>query len=259
MSSEDKIRAIIVDDSPQARKLLRLMLQELAPDVEICGEAENANDALLLFSKAQPNMVFLDIEMPGKSGIQLLEDLSETETNFSVVFTTAYNDYALKALRLSAVDYLLKPIDERQLLEAIDKVKAKQELLNSKAQLNNLLHNFKSNGNGESVLSIPTQNGNAYVNINDIEYLRADGSYVHVHFTNDKPLVIAKNLKYFESALFDFNQFIRVHRSFLVNIKHVKRFDKSERAKIVMTSGAQIDISRDRRGDFLATMSQFID
>jgi two-component system LytT family response regulator len=257
MSNQDKIKALIVDDSPQARKLLRLMLQEFAKDVDVCAEAEDVAEAKKQILIHSPNLVFLDIEMPGKTGIQMIEDMAENTIDFSIVFTTAYNEYALKAFRLSAADYLLKPIDENQLLEAVDKVRNKHNLLKTKVHLESLLHNFKSNGNGENILAIPVQNGNEFVSINDIEYLEADGSYVRIYFINKKPITVSKNLKYFESILFDFNQFIRVHRSYLVNIKHVKRFDKSERNKIVMTSGAQIDIARDRRGDVAIIMSQF--
>ncbi len=127
-----KLKAIIIDDSPQARKLLSLMLKEYKSDLEIIGEAENANLGFELIKQHQPDVIFLDIEMPGKSGIQLAEQLIKEKLNPEIIFTTAYNDYALKAFRLSAIDYLLKPINETHLFEAVEKIKKYTQKLKKK-------------------------------------------------------------------------------------------------------------------------------
>ena len=154
MDKFDALKAIIVDDSPQARKLLRLMLQELCPEVVVCAEAENVPQAVDAIKREQPHVVFLDIEMPGQSGLQLVEELSQQEVPYEIIFTTAYNQYALDAFRLSAIDYLLKPINEKHLLEAIDKLKQKQNLQQVQLKLQALSQNLKQKD--DKVLCIPT-------------------------------------------------------------------------------------------------------
>jgi two-component system LytT family response regulator len=244
------IKAIIVDDSAQARKLLRLMIQELANDVSILGEAENVNEAVDLIKKQKPDVVFLDIEMPGKSGLQLVE-VSKEEANYDIIFTTAYNDYALKAFRLSAIDYLLKPIDEQQLEEAIAKLRERKLLKDNKKQFDTLKYNLSNNS--DSIICIPMLNGNEYVYLKSIEFLEAEGSYVKIHLVEQKQKVVAKNLKYFENALQNSPIFFRAHRSYLLNLQHVKKFEKG---KIITTTGAEIDLARERKNDFLQAMEK---
>jgi two-component system LytT family response regulator len=245
------IKAIIVDDSAQARKLLRLMIQELANDVSILGEAENVNEAVDLIKKQKPDVVFLDIEMPGKSGLQLVEEISKEEANYDIIFTTAYNDYALKAFRLSAIDYLLKPIDEQQLEEAIAKLRERKLLKDNKKQFDTLKYNLSNNS--DSIICIPMLNGNEYVYLKSIEFLEAEGSYVKIHLVEQKQKVVAKNLKYFENALQNSPIFFRAHRSYLLNLQHVKKFEKG---KIITTTGAEIDLARERKNDFLQAMEK---
>lgn len=248
-----KLKAIIIDDSPQARKLLLMMLEEHTNDLEVIAEAEQANQGIELIKKFRPDVIFLDIEMPGKSGIQLAEQLLNENITPAIIFTTAYNDYALKAFRLSAIDYLLKPINENHLEEAIQKLKLmvpKQE----EQKLKTFINNF------ENVLpktiSIPTGSEYLFIKIDDILYIKADGSYTHIYINNEKQITVSKNLKYFETALKDYNQFIRVHRSFLVNVFQMKKFDKQNRGQIIMNDGAIIDLARDRREDFFTLIEK---
>jgi two-component system, LytTR family, response regulator len=245
----EHIKAIIVDDSAQARKLLKLMIQDLADDVLILGEAENVNEAVELIKKEKPDVVFLDIEMPGKSGLQLVEEISRNEINYEIIFTTAYNEYALKAFRLSAIDYLLKPIDETQLQEAINKIRHKKQLNQAKTQVETLAHNLKPNN--EHVLCIPIQNGYEYIPLKEIEYIEADGSYVNIYLTNQKQKTVSKNLKYFETTLQQVPVFMRVHRSYIINLKQLKRFEKTDGGIIIMNNNAKIYLSRERKSDFL--------
>lgn len=242
-----KLKAVIIDDSPQARKLLSLMLEEYQKDLEIVGEAENANLGLELIKQQKPDVLFLDIEMPGKSGIQLAEQLSNEKINISIVFTTAYNDYALKAFRLSAIDYLLKPINEIHLEEAIQKIK-KTQPIQEEGKLKTFINNYENNQ--PKTLSIPTAAGYQFIKIDTLMYIKADGSYTHVFSTNEKPITVSKNLKYFESALDGYTQFIRVHRSCLINLQQIKKFDKQNRGEIIMNDNAIIDLARERRDDF---------
>ena len=206
-----KLKAVIIDDSPQARKLLSLMLQEYQNDIEIVAEAEEAIRGLECIKKYSPEIVFLDIEMPGKSGIQLAEQILSEGINTSVIFTTAYNDYALKAFRLSAIDYLLKPINEDHLKEAVEKIKKLIPQQDVK-KLKTFIDNFEDSL--PKTISIPAGSEYLFVKIDDIMYIKADGSYTHIYIKNEKHLTVSKNLKYFENALKGYTQFIRVHRSF---------------------------------------------
>jgi two-component system, LytTR family, response regulator len=239
------LKAVIIDDSAQARKLLRLMLLELCPDVDVVGEAENVDEGILLIEKEEPDAVFLDIEMPGKTGLQLAEILLEKKFRGEVVFTTAYNSYAIKAFRLSAIDYLLKPIQEEQLLEAVGKLKEEKNNRNNENRLKALNTNLQQDKN--EVLCIPIQGGFEYIPINEIEYLEADGSYVHIYFSNNRNKTVSKNLKFFESSLADNSNFVRTHRSYLVNLDFVTNYSKADGGFLLLKRNVQIPVSRERK------------
>jgi len=248
MVEQKRINAVLVDDSEQARKLLRLMLFELAPDVNLLGEANDVNSAVELIKKVKPDVVFLDIEMPGKSGLQLLEELPREQINYEIIFTTAFNEYALKAFRLSAIDYLLKPIPEKDLMEAIARLRERKDQKAVKSRLEALTSNL--NQENEKVLCIPVLNGYDYLKLQEIEFIEADGSYAKITTIDNKCKLVSKNLKYFENALTDQNRFVRVHRSFLINLDQMKSFNRSSRGTITMKSGKEIDLARDRREHF---------
>jgi two-component system LytT family response regulator len=246
--SVKNISAIIVDDAIQARRLLCLMLAEIAEDITILGEAANVQEAIALIQSAKPDVVFLDIEMPGKSGLQLVEEISRNVVPYEIVFTTAYNEYALRAFRLSAIDYLLKPIDEKQLAEAIEKVRKIKTAQQSELRLQSMMQNFKNEQ--EATLSVPALNGYIFLKVADILYIKANGSYTEIHAEGKAPITVSKNLKYFEGALESFTQFVRAHRSYLINVHQMKRFDKADRGLIVMNDDAEIDLARERREPF---------
>lgn len=245
MPDKVELRAVIIDDSAQARKLLRLMLLELAPEIKHVGEAENVNDGLRLIDKEQPDAVFLDIEMPGKTGLQLAEILLDRNFKGNVVFTTAYNAHAIKAFRLSAIDYLLKPIQEDQLTEAVEKLKEEKKNRDNENRLRALSENLHQERS--EVLCIPTNNGFEYIPVMEIEYLEADGSYVKIYCVNNRSKTVSKNLKYFESALTDCTNFVRTHRSFLVNLDFVTNYSKSDGGYLTLKRNVQIPISRERK------------
>lgn len=250
------MKAILVDDSPQARKLLRLMLKELAPTVEVIAELEDATEGLRKVKLLQPDVVFLDIEMPGKSGLQMAEELLESGCTSAIVFTTAYNAYAINAFRLSAVDYLLKPIQEDQLEEAIKKLRQMKAQQDNQIKLEALTRNMREPQS--KVLCVPTQGGNEYIPLDEIIFLEADGSYVRIVCTNGRDRIVSKNLKYFENALEDAPQFQRTHRSFLVNMDFLYFHSKSD-GNLHLKNGSQIPISRERKQtvlSFLETLNK---
>lgn len=248
MNKDNFLRAILVDDSQQAKKLLKLMLYEHLQDVNVVAEAENGNEGIKLIKQYKPDLVFLDIEMPEKSGIAMAQQLIDEDILIPIIFTTAFNDYAIQAFRLSAVDYLLKPINETELIEAVSRVKKKKEAEHYKQQLQALNQNL--NKNSEEVICIPVQNGYEYYPINSIEYLEADGSYVKLFLNGERTKTVSKNLKYFAEILLKFNFFFRPHRSFIINLNYMASFSKADRGVIIMQSGKPIDLARDRRTDF---------
>lgn len=249
-----KLKALIIDDSPQARKLMQFMLEDYSTDIEVIGEAEQANEGLLLIKQLKPQVVFLDIEMPGKSGIQLAEQILTEKINTNIVFTTAYNEYALKAFRLSAIDYLLKPINETHLNEAIEKLKKLLPASNEEQKLKVFIDNYENKL--PKTLSVPVASGSLFLKTDDIMYIKADGSYTHIYLSSGKTNTVSKNLKYFETALAGSAEFVRVHRSFLINLHQMKKFDKQNRGEIVMNDNTVIDLARDRRDDFFEALNK---
>jgi two-component system LytT family response regulator len=256
MTNSLTIQYIIVDDSKQARKLLNLMIQEHHKNLICIGEAENVEQAAILIKELRPQLVFLDIEMPEKSGLQLVEEISRDDINYEIIFTTAFNEYALNAFRLSAIDYLLKPIDEEQLEQAIEKVKQKIEWQSTRLNLEILKKNFQKEG--EETLRITDTDGYQFIQVMKIIYVEADGSYTKIYTTDNKTILVSKNLKHIEFLLSGIPYIHRVHRSFIVNLHHIKRFDKSDRGKIIMKNDTSIDLSREKRNSFLEAITNFL-
>jgi two-component system LytT family response regulator len=244
----NKIKAIIIDDSDEARQLLRMMISFQSDEIEITGEASNAEKGIELIKNLKPDVVFLDIEMPDKSGLQLVKELPGDSYQYEVIFTTAYNNYALNAFRLSAIDYLLKPINEDHLRESIIKLKKMLRSEESSSRRSALILNLTPDT--EKKLCLPVFNGHEYINLEELEYIEASGSYSIIHLTTGKSKTISKNLKYFSEVLDGNPNFVRVHRSFLINLKHMTKFSKNGRGVILMSSGIEIDLARERREIF---------
>ncbi len=252
MQKEPALTAIIIDDSPQARRLLRLMLAEHLPHVQVLAEATNGTEGFELAQQHQPDFLLLDIEMPEKTGLQLAEELIAYDLACEIIFTTAYSEYAIQAFRLSAVDYLLKPIQEQDLIAAIRKVQDQKSIAQDRKRLQMLTQNLQKDK--PQTLCLPVLNGYEYIEIQQIEYIEAEGSYVNIQLTGDKKILISKNRKYFETLLEGFQFFLRVHRSFLVNKNCIKSVKVGEKSTILMQSLREIDLAKDRKKVFLEAM-----
>ena len=240
------MKAIIIDDEKRARVSLSLLLQEYCPQVTIVAECENLPEGVKAIRKHQPDIVLLDIEMPGHSGLELLDFFDENEVNFSIIFTTAYNEYALKAFKFSAVDYLLKPIIPEELEEAVERVaKQKQRFENFRA--------FKENLQQETLTKIAVPSGNTllFLETNKIMYIKGEGAYSEV-FCNDRTKqLISRNLKNFEDILCSDSRFLRIHKSYIVNFNFVVAFNKSDGGSIELENKAQIPVSPDKAQQIL--------
>lgn len=248
------MKVIIVDDSPKARTLLRLMLETFAQDFEIISEAENGFMALEQIERLKPDVLFLDIEMPGMSGLQLTEKLAELNFKGNVIFITAYNEFALKAFRLSAVDYLLKPLQEKELIEAIEKIRTLKVLNDSLTKIATLKNNLSEDLPNK--IAIPMVGGTVFLDLENIISIEADGSYSKINLVHQAPILVSKNLSYFEKCLEDDKLFIRTHRSYVVQLKHIIKYQKGAN-ELNLTNGLTASVSRDKKSFIEDILKQF--
>ena len=249
-----KLKTIIVDDEPNAVDFINSVINDHCPDLEVVGKAHNVTDGVKKIRELKPDLVFLDVEMPNGTGFDLLAQFPEKE--FDVVFITAFNHYAIKAIKFSAVDYILKPLNIAEFIESVRKVIQKRA--NNPAQGNEnfriLMENLKSAV--PSRLAIPTADGMEYLNPKEIVRIEADRSYSWFFLTGNRKILVSKNLKEFQDLLGD-RYFFRSHNSHLINLKYVRKFVRKEGGYIEMQDGEQIPISRNRKDLFLVHMSRF--
>lgn len=242
------ISAIIVDDEKNGRENLTGLIKSHCPQIRIVGEANSVTQAISEIQEKQPQLIFLDIEMPGGSGFQLLEHFKDFP--FEVIFVTAYDNYAIKAIRFSASDYILKPINLNELISAVDKVSQRIKLQSENERIRQLYLNTLHPANPK--IGLPTIDRVEFVEVKSIIRCQGESNYTHLYFTDKKPLLVAKTLIEFEELLAEYG-FIRVHKTHLVNLHHVTSFTKNDGGVLSLSNGDSVCISR-RRKDF--TLSQ---
>lgn len=242
------MKVIIVDDEKLARGILKSFLTKYCEDIEILGEAANVPEAIKLIVKEKPDLVFLDIEMPGFSGLQLPDFFEEGEMDFHIIFTTAYAKYAVQAFRISAIDYLLKPIDVQELKEAVRKARE----LKDNAQTPEKIASAQALMNGElpERIVLPMGDEVKFTNLKELSFIQAEGAYVFVHFTNGEKELVSKKLGEFEFLL-ESKQFFKPHRSYIINMEEMEKYVKSDGGYIVMRNKEQVPLSRSRKNDFI--------
>lgn len=246
------LRAIIVEDEKHSRETLKSLIEEFCEGVNVVEMAENVEQAVDKITKHQPDLVFLDIELQTGTGFDVLKQLQHV--NFEVIFTTAFEHYAIKAIKFSSIDYLLKPIDMDELQAAIDKARIKKDKELYKYQLELLLKNLNNPSGERKKICLATADGIEFIDVNAIIYCEANGSYTNFYLETNVKLMVSKNLKEYEQLLNDQN-FLRVHNSYLINLSKVKKFVKSEGGYIVMNNDAQVSISQGRREQFFERMA----
>ena len=246
--------ALIIDDENKARRLLERLLQEKCSEITQIIGASDLEMGVELIKKEQPNLVYLDIEMPKYSGLQILELLGDTPVNFQIIFTTAYNEYAVEAFKLSAIDYLLKPIDIAELKVATEKAitALKEQSINH--QLIDLKKAFNQLALNKIALEIPK--GIIFISHDDILLFEADGMYTKVYLDNGDSQLICKPLKHFVEQLNNLSIFYKPHRSYLVNLKHIKELSKKDGHHLVMSNNKTIPISKDKRDEFMTVVNE---
>jgi len=246
------LRTIIIDDEPDAVNFIHSIVKEYCPKLEVVGTAHSARDGSKLIIDKNPDLVFLDVEMPHGSGFDLLANFPDK--SFDVIFITAFNHYAIKAIKFSAVDYILKPININEFISAVDKVLDKRSNnVNRNQNFHTLLENVRSTL--PSKLAIPTSDGMEYLNTKEIIRIEADRSYSWFYLLDRRKLLVSRNLKEYQELLTDRN-FFRTHNSHLINLEHVKKYIRHEGGAIELIDGSQVPISRGKRDLFLLQMAK---
>ncbi len=248
------LKTIIVDDEQNAVDFVSSIIQEYCPGLEVAGKANNVVEGVEKIREVQPDLVFLDVEMPNGTGFDLLTHFPEK--NFEVIFITAFNHYAIRAIRFSAVDYILKPINITEFIEAVERVIKKRagKTGNSNESFRVLMENLKTSH--PSRLAIPTSDGMEYLNPREIIRIEADRSYSWFFLSGNRKILVSKHLKEFQDLL-DERSFFRSHNSHLINLRFVKKFIRKDGGFIEMQDGVEIPISRNKKDLFLSSMSRF--
>ncbi|MGK2862432.1 MAG: LytR/AlgR family response regulator transcription factor [Chitinophagaceae bacterium] len=249
------ITAMLIDDEPRGLSSLEKLLKMNCPEVDVIGCSSNAEEAKEKLSQLHPRLVFLDIAMPGKSGFELLKELGQID--FEIIFITAHNNYMMQAFQFSAVDYLLKPVDEDLLSEAVKRAGKKMEEKSSGGSIETLLHNMQQKSNPLKMkLCIPSLKGFQVVEIREIIYCESHSNYTNFYFTN-RPLICAyKALHEYEELLQDCN-FVRIHKSLLINLEHIKEYIRGEGGSVILSDGNELEVSRRKKDLLMTRMKEF--
>ncbi|MBC7935748.1 MAG: response regulator transcription factor [Rhizobacter sp.] len=242
------IKTIIIEDEPVSRDMLTLMLQRYKADINIVDTCSNPTDGIESIAKHQPDLIFLDIQMPKMNGFDMLKKIRQI--NFEVIFTTAFDQYAINAIRISALDYLLKPIDDEDLGIAIEK--CRERLLNKKPahQFENLFNNLTNKNPLDKTLALSASDGISFIKMSDILRVEANGRYAKFYLLNKETILVSKTLGDFEEIL-SANQFFRIHDSAIVNLNHVKKYIRGDGGTVLLSDNTELDVARRRKEEFV--------
>ena len=242
------MKVLIIDDEQKARDVLQLLIAQLCKSIKEVITADCLADGVDLIKQHKPQIVFLDIEMPVHSGLEIVDFFKGEKMDFHIIFTTAYNKYAIDAFKISAIDYLLKPIADNELIAAVNKAESLIKQDNYSAKLEQLKKAFNQLALNKIALEVPK--GISFVSVDDIIFFEADGAYTKVYLKKGKQELITKNLKHFTEQLKDNNLFYKPHRSYFINLKFMDRFVKEDGHYIILSNGFSVPIARDKREAF---------
>lgn len=244
------IRTVLIDDESRLLSSLQTMLRTRCPELDIVALCRSADEGMIMIKETNPDLVFLDIAMPGKDGFTLLEEIGDI--HFRIIFVTAHDEYSLRAFKFSAVDYLLKPVNEDDLVAAVKK--AGQTILHEQAlrkSIAALMHNLKPQTNTQAQrLCLVTLTGFYVVSLADIVYCEAEGPYTNFYLLNDRKICVSRPLADYEVLLSDVD-FLRIHKSFLINLHHTREYRRGEGGVVILSNGVEIDVSRRKKDAFL--------
>ncbi len=240
------IQAIIIDDEPGNIDVLKKMITDFCRDVEVCGTADSVKGGITVIKERKPDLVFLDVEMPGKNAFDLIDSL--TPVGFEIIFVTAYEHYALKAFRFSAIDYLLKPVNIGELRDAIEKAGSRIKERNFQDRLNNF---FNIERKKETKIAVQLKDGYSFINYNDIVCCSSDGTYTEIYLVNGSKLLSSNNLKHFTDLLPE-DIFCRIHNSHLINLHHAVSYSKGRGGTLIMVNKMILEVSQRKKDELLS-------
>ena len=242
------IRTIIIEDEPVSREMLALMLQRHKNDIVIIDTCSNPADGIESILKHQPDLVFLDIQMPKMNGFDMLKKINPI--NFEVIFTTAFDQYAINAIKVSALDYLLKPVDNEDLAIAIDKCRERLREKQPQLRFEHLFNNLTNKNPLDKTLALSASDGISFVKMSDILRVEANGRYAKFYLLNKQTILVSKPLGDFEEIL-SANQFFRVHDSAIINLNHVKKYVRGDGGTVLLSDDTELDVARRRKDEFM--------
>lgn len=242
------MKAIIIDDEELSRITLKTLLRDYCSNVQLIGEAPNAEVGKQLIDALRPDLVFLDIAMPGQNGLDMLRDLGRVD--FKTIFVTAHQEYALQAIRLSAIDYLLKPVDEDELIAAVNKIELETSAVEKQMRMNTLIDNLRGSSPSDMKICISDFEGYHIRKVGDILFCEADNTYTKIHMTNGETLIVSKTLSVYDDLL-SHSGFLRVHKSYLINIQHLRSYQKGDGGYVVLDNGSKVDVSKRKKDQLL--------
>jgi len=246
----EKLTALVIDDEKGSIDSLIWELQQFKDEVVVIASTQDPRQGLALLIEKEPDLLFLDIEMPRMNGFELIAKAGPVKTK--IVFTTAYDQFAIKAFEISAMDYLLKPVDEKELQRVIDKARSTEDQKFMQQKLELLLRSVKKDDPTFRTIALPTLESLEFVEVEDIIRCESDSNYTRVYLVKrDNPLLISKTLKHIE-GLVDAQGFFRIHHSHLVNIKFIKKYVRGNTGTLVLKDGTSLPVSRSKKGDFLS-------
>jgi two-component system, LytTR family, response regulator len=247
---DSMVRSIIVDDEMKSRESLRILLEEFCGNVEVMAVCQNVSEGVDAIAQHKPDVIFLDIQMQRETGFDLLDKIKPI--NFEIIFTTAYSEYAIKAFKFSAIDYLLKPINIDELKKAVYKVEKK---LHSRIadRVEQLIQNLKPVSIHNFKLALPTSDGLIFVKVDDIIYCEASSNYTQIFTSDGKKHLVSRTLKEYEDLLADHN-FFRIHNSHLINLGSIKKYVRGEGGYVIMSNDVSLDVSKRKKEAFLGKL-----
>lgn len=243
----DQLKAILVDDELPSLQNLEHKIIEFCPDIKIIATAQKPENAIKLIEQIRPDVVFLDIEMPRMNGFKMLEEIKEK--NFDIVFTTAYNHYAIDAVRMSAFDYLVKPVSVNDLQNSVERL-LKSHTKQTPEKLDVLRQSLSDSRSQKDKITISTNDGVEFIEINQITRIESSSNYSKIYFKDGKSILVTRLLKDFEEILLPY-RFFRIHNSHLINLNYIKKYVRGDGGQVIMQNNEIIDVSRRKKEEFL--------
>ncbi len=249
------LKAVIIDDEPRGISSMQKLLQINCPDVIVTGSYTDANEAIEHIKTLDPDLIFLDIAMPVKSGFELLRELKGA--NFEVIFVTAHHQFMVEAFHFSAIDYLLKPVEDNLLIDAVERAKRRITEKAGNKNIETFLHNLTQKQSPQKMrLCIPSLKGFQVIELDEILYAESSGNYTNLYFSNSKMVCTSKPLHEYEKLLEDAG-FVRIHKSVIVNLKHIKEYFRGEGGSVLLSNGHELEVARRKKDLLISRMKEF--